>query len=80
MVRVGGGWDTLEHYLIKHRPSQFVPQITSKQICDSILNERARSAASKTPRSSSRNDLLAGLKPSKNYFVPVAGRYYSGKK
>lgn len=20
MVRVGGGWDTLEHYLIKHNP------------------------------------------------------------
>lgn len=46
MVRVGGGWDTLYHYLITHDSGRYTPfaQITE--------NKRARTAhVRRTPRS-----------------------------
>ena len=80
MVRVGGGWDTLEHYLIKHDPHRFIPKITAKEICDSISQDiaaaRKQSALNRTPAKSRNVQVASDLVKlhSKGYFVPLSRR------
>ena len=73
MVRVGGGWDTLEHYLIKHDPNHYIPKITAKEICDTVSHDIAagkkQSIRTRTPvkilTSQASSDLI---KYNKGYF------------
>ena len=80
MVRVGGGWDTLEHYLIKHDLSHFIRKIAAKEICDSVSQDivaaRKQSAVFRTPiKSESLKAATDILKHhSKGYFVSGARR------
>ena len=79
MVRVGGGWDTLEHYLIKHDPSHFIPKITAKEICDSVSQDIAaaqkQSIKTRTPVKLLTSKPTADLiKNTKGYFVPYTRR------
>ena len=79
MVRVGGGWDTLEHYLVKHDPSHFIPKITAKEICDSVSEDiavaRNRYQRSRTLKKAMTSQATFDVvKHSKTYFVPVSKR------
>ncbi|XP_076823035.1 growth arrest-specific protein 2-like isoform X1 [Clavelina lepadiformis] len=87
MVRVGGGWDTLEHYLIKHDPTHFIPKISAKEICDSLsrdmANPKSRSCSvSSTPnrRCATPKETMRILKTDKGYFVPLTRRPHSALK
>ena len=79
MVRVGGGWDTLEHYLIKHDPNHYIPKITAKEICETVSHDiaaaRKQSIKTHTPvkilSSQATSDLA---KHTKGYFVPLGRR------
>lgn len=45
MVRVGGGWDTLDHFLLRHDPCQV--KVVSRVSKDLLENERTPATASK---------------------------------
>uniref|UniRef100_A0A8U7N5A0 Uncharacterized protein n=1 Tax=Corvus moneduloides TaxID=1196302 RepID=A0A8U7N5A0_CORMO len=72
MVRVGGGWDTLEHYLDKHDPCR----------CTSLCE----SPRPQTPRLGEGGESLIGLDASRGRFqerealVPAMPRCFAGER
>ncbi|KAM9392322.1 uncharacterized protein gas2l1 [Pholidichthys leucotaenia] len=71
MVRVGGGWDTLEHYLDKHDPcrcSAFAHRYHQAKASGQSQGAQSKSSSAHSSRSTSpgphwRNDAIAPYKP-----------------